>query len=448
MAPVCVLEINDSGLTVTDQTNVRCVSPGYIVERGDTLLSGQAAARQLRINPRASHDRFWVDLDQEPLARPAGPATSRADLAYFHLRDVWAPWANHYERAHLIVTPDLQRASLSLLCGIAQSCGVPLAGLVAAPVALAGCAGHQGRILVLDAQLHRMTATVIEVSNRAHMRAVEVVSDRGLSALNDAWSQLIAERFLSQTRLDPLRTAATEQQLYAALPGWLEQLAGQEQIRLVIDTGGHRYRIEMARGEFEAHAADHYADLLAHVGSQTECDLVLVHPRLAGLPGLLERLADCGRPIRVAPTDRVARYVIDALEIESADSDAPMLHPSLPAGLVSGARPRVDRAPEPVLDDHGASPTHVLHRGRVWPLNAGGLSFGADGIEPGSAATPAELRILAPDRGLVRLEVEEPDRLRVNEQSFDPARRPLAGDRIEIAGERLELIRIEPADET
>src|SRR3546814_1437581 len=85
----CVIEINDIALSVADAGGTRLVSACCAVVQGSELVLGDPARARARLNPRQTHERFWAQLDQRPLLRPAGAAKNHADLAWFHLHSIW-----------------------------------------------------------------------------------------------------------------------------------------------------------------------------------------------------------------------------------------------------------------------------------------------------------------------------------------------------------------------
>src|SRR3546814_17022768 len=84
----CVIEINDIALSVADAGGTRLVSACCAVVQGSELVLGDPARARARLNPRQTHERFWAQLDQRPLLRPAGAAKNHADLAWFNLHSI------------------------------------------------------------------------------------------------------------------------------------------------------------------------------------------------------------------------------------------------------------------------------------------------------------------------------------------------------------------------
>lgn len=434
MTGTCVIEINDAGLIVADTTGVRQVSPGYAVLAGRDLIVGDAACARARLDPRRTFDRFWERIDQQPLARPAGPAQSHADLAYFHLRALWDECGGGDEVV-LAVPVTFDKHQLALVLGIAQACDIPVAGLVAAPVAAAvAVAGSQPR-LHLDAQQHRLIATRIEADDGLRLGAVDVLAQRGLSDLRDLWAALIAERFIHATRFDPLHQAHTEQLLYDCLPEWLARLRTQATAQLKLPAGPRSYHIDLNRAAL-VDAADSVYRSLIEAAAAAGTALVLVSHRLAALPGLVERLTEsCDVPPTVLSPEATTRAIL-------AFADAIRSDPAAPAF--------VTRLPGPIADAWASSrspaartdrPTHLLHQWWAYPIDQAPLVLDASVPRTQrSRETPAA--IVAVRDGAALLQAGETAGVRLNGEAVNGEASLAVGDRLSVGedGEEMRLI--------
>jgi len=313
--PTCVIEFNDAGVAVGDADALRRVSPGCIcvneeageAAHNDALLIGEPALRRLRTHPRDCFDRFWTQLDQQPLPRVAGPARTHADLAYFHLRALWGSLDVAYDEAILAVPSGLE---LPLLLGVARACGLPVAGVAPSGLAVAAAASVRVDTIVLDAQWHQLTADRIEAATALRHVSGEVIAWRGLASLYERWAQMAAEAFVAQTRFDPFNDAASEQALYAALPGWLDTLADREGATLSLQAGGRTHRVELDRQQLAASAEPLYRPLLEAAANAGDVAIVLGE-RLRGLPGLLESLgAEAHQPVVSVGQHEMARCLL------------------------------------------------------------------------------------------------------------------------------------------
>lgn len=444
MATPCVIEISDVAVTVADGRGLRASSPGCAVVEGGELLLGESAQAKSRLNPRHSHDRFWAQLDQQPLHRAAGAARSHADLAWFHLQALWREVGSEDDEVVFAVPPDWTRQQLALLLGIAQACNIRAVGLVAAPVAAAASAGDDQPGLFLDAQLRSLRATRLEGGGELSLGASQEVSQRGLNALHDSWAALIAERFLHETRFDPLHTARTEQLLYSRLPGWLRTLSERASASLELEADQRRYRIELSRQAVVDTVARDYLALIASA-RQAGLSQVLMSHRLAALPGLVERFGEQALPLRPCAVDAVMRGALRHFERIRSDPRAPAFVTRLPAERAAGAMPAATPPRQPVRP----APSHVLHDWRAVALTAEPLrldpglahrgSAGAGG-DPGSSAWLQE--------GQARLRIAQGISASLNGQPVTGETAVRAGDRLRLGPDEGEwrFIRVDRSD--
>lgn len=436
MVRTCVIEINDAGLIVADTTGVRVVSPGYAVLAGPDLIVGDAAYTRARLDPRRTFDRFWERLDQQPLARAAGPAQSHADLAYFHLQAVWDESAGGDE-ALLAAPVTFDKHQLALVLGIAQACDIPVAGLVAGPVAAAAAvAGSQPR-LHLDAQQHRLIATHIKADDGLRLGAVDVLAQHGLSELRDRWAALIAERFVHATRFDPLHQAHTEQLLYDRLPEWLARLRTQATARLELLAGPRSYHIDLSRVAL-VDAADSVYRSLVEAAAAAGAALVLVSHRLAALPGLVERLTEASAaPLTVLPVEATARSVLAFADAIRSDPAAPAFVTRLPVTIDGAQSPSNSQSPAA----RAGRPTHLLHRCRAYPIDQAPLVLDTSAPRtqrPGE--TPAAIVVVRD--GAALLQAGEAANVRLNGEAVNGEVSLAVGDRLGVDedGEQMHLI--------
>ena len=76
----CIIELNDNEVRVGYGNDIRARSPGYALIDNNNIEIGEAAAKQARLNPRAVHNRYWKNLNQDPLQYPSARARHNADL--------------------------------------------------------------------------------------------------------------------------------------------------------------------------------------------------------------------------------------------------------------------------------------------------------------------------------------------------------------------------------
>jgi len=434
LARIGVIEINDAGLVACDAGGVRLVSPGCAVVEDGAIVLGRDALARFRLNPRRSFDRFWDQLDQQPLARPAEPAHSHADFAYFHLQAVWEALRDDIDEVILAAPATLDTAQLSLLLGIAQACAIPVSGLVESSLAAAASVPGERPRLYLDAQLHRLVAARIDAGDGLGLRGVEELERRGLSALHAAWSETLAECFVRQTRFNPLRRAPTEQILYDQLPEWLATLRAQSSARLELPVGSRSHRIELNRAELAQAAAAFYQPLV-EAAAATEAMVLLSH-RLGALPGLVEAITErSGVAPMVLEADAPARAALASLEaVRGGEDEALAFVTHLPdaSGRVTAPLGQPQR--------RAPRPTHVLHRWRAYPLGAAPLALPPEGPRSAHAAEAGAGCSLVVRDGAALLCVHGAAGAQVNGRTVGEETPLALGDHLRIGDEDMWLI--------
>ncbi|HEX6572202.1 MAG TPA: FHA domain-containing protein [Steroidobacteraceae bacterium] len=382
------VELNDAGIATARSRGDHGAeafgepSPGYAVLHEGQVLVGREAALRHRLAPLNAQNRHWSTLGVEPLPWNARGVATGADLAYTHLAAVLAPAVQEgLTEALLAVPPGYSRDQLGLLVGIVNECGVTARGLV--DLGLAGCATVPvvPHMLHLDLQLHQAAATLVEASRTEGTQRrsrYELLPGVGLLAFDQALAEAIATTFVRETRFDPLHQAQTEQQLHDRLPGWTAALADRAEVAADIEFGSTTHSLTLERTQLVAAVERLSAEVLRLVqgarpaGTQLH---VCVTPRVAAVPGLLERLSalrDC-LVVTLAP----AAGAIGALQLASSIVRAPdsisLVHRvplQATADAIAATAPANDAVPPETV------PSHVLFRGRAWPLTTVPLTLG------------------------------------------------------------------------
>jgi hypothetical protein len=297
---VAAIQIDDAGVAAVREGAEEPVasSPGYALYdvgglgRREGLTTGWAAVRQARLLPRHCCTRFWDQLDRAPLREPFPRELSHADLAHAHLSSVWNEAKEGIDRAILLVPPWYSENELGLLLGISRACGIPVTGMVDSTLAAAlGVAGDSA--VHLDIHLHRASAVRITRADRLDRGEVRSEEGAGLIPLMNTWAGFLSERFVRETRFDPLHSGTTEQRLYDSMPDVLDSLREKETELLVLESADREHAIEIARDELVEVASSSYRrllDLARSLAGDGE-SVWRISSRLAALPGFAEMLA-------------------------------------------------------------------------------------------------------------------------------------------------------------
>ncbi len=483
------LELHDSGLITVDEAGkVGDASPGFALYDGGSVITGNNALRRARKKPRWIHNRYWQDLDTEPLGRPFPRDLSLADLAHAHLSQIWKTAKTGVDRVLLTAPGCFEPRQLGLLLGIARSCNMPVAGMVdtavAATIAAAAepafqqVATRTRKLLHLDLHLHRAVLTELElmvspmpadpVDARIVRRRIVVDPSVGQIVLQDTWVRRIAELFVHATRFDPLHAAATEQQLYHRLPEWLTTLSNNEILELQAGPPDATRSVELTRPDLVDAAEaiyDQFLELVLRHKRAGEPVILLLAHRIAELPGLEPRLAGLRDVTTVPlPAGCAASGALKAqAEILGAGGHTGDPN-SDPDGLPFVTRSRfeiplaaveLDTPPQPVTGSSPRPPSHLLVEGLAYPITEQpfvlgiaigqrrGLQLDAPGVTPVHCS-------IAIHNGRVEVEDHSSGNSLLNGQRIVD-RAPLAvDDRVRLGdpGVEIQLIAVLPAGQT
>ena len=150
-----VLEFNDAGIRVSDDSGVLLSSPGYALVNGKRIEFGEHARKQSRLNPLNCYNQFWHKLNLDPFARPVAHYRHNADIAFSHLQDLAA--ATELKGDVLLAVPgSFSRQQLAILLGLIKQCSFRAVGIVDAGLAAAIDQTHSDSVIHADLQLHQV----------------------------------------------------------------------------------------------------------------------------------------------------------------------------------------------------------------------------------------------------------------------------------------------------
>ena len=365
------IELSDAGIRAEGEkvlpTGSLSPSPGIAVMDDATLLIGWEAADRARLTPKRMNDRFWSELDTLPVGSPFPKELTLADLAFSHLNLLWERLRPGVTQVILAIPGTYSERQMGLTLGIAKACRMPVHGLVDSAVAASVTVATGARLLHLDLQLHRVVVTEIGRLGAELVRTSVWTADHvGLVSLMARWMRRIAGIFVNRTRFDPLHLAATEQEMYRRLPEWLRQLDREGGAILEIPAAGKLHTVEVTRQDLEAAVSAEYEAIVHLLRSRKrfgERVALLISDRLAGFPGLADRLADVGDTERtVLPEGAAPLGALGRREaILSPGTELPFVTrlPGEPASF---------SPPAGVATGRGKRPTHLVHDGRAHPI--------------------------------------------------------------------------------
>jgi hypothetical protein len=359
-----VLELNDADLTLYRDARPVHRAPGIAVLLDQRILFGDEAARLARIHPRQANQQYFTRLSAEPLPYATARARNHADLVYLHLLEL----ADLIEGRLIVAVPGVFTADqLGVLLGILQEARIDAGGFVDSAVAAASAAPVDAQTWHLDVMLQRAVLTrLTTVDGSIEKAGVQEFPECGLARLVEAWINVVADRFVRETRFDPLHAAQTEQQLFDQIFERARQGASSGDLIFEITQGEHSRRVELARSVLEDKAAQRYRLLVDALPDGARVLLSARSARLPGLPGLLN---GAGIGTFALPEDALARGCERHLEAILTPGEELHLVTRLPFA-----------APPPVAESVEAPaapgvPTHALHGIHAIPLGSRRLAF-------------------------------------------------------------------------
>ncbi|MES3006717.1 MAG: hypothetical protein V4751_02995 [Pseudomonadota bacterium] len=216
-----VLEFNDVGIRVSDDSGVLFSSPGYALVNGKRIEFGERARQQSRLNPLHCYNQFWHKLNLDAFSRPVAHYRHNADIAFSHLQDLAA--ATELQGDVLLAVPgSFSRQQLAILLGLIKQCSFRAVGIVDSGLAAAIDQTHSDSVIHADLQLHQVVLSKLTRQGSEMVReSVVQVPGTGWVNLSDSLLQLMNAAFIQQARFNPQHNAESEQMLLDGLPGWL-----------------------------------------------------------------------------------------------------------------------------------------------------------------------------------------------------------------------------------
>jgi len=447
---VHVLELNDSAVRLADETGILAQSPGFVLVDGKDIHLGDLAEQQARLKPTSSFNKYWHELSMEPLPHD-GPFRHTADIAHAHLAHL-AETSGASGDVIFAVPGNFNQQQLAILLGIARQTPLQPIGVVDSGLAAAVAAAQAEHVIFVDMQLHQVVLTRLTIQDD-HVKTESVVQVPGVGSQNfmDLMMQLTTGLFIQQSRFNPQHNAESEQQLYNALPTWLQQEENEQgSLVLELNSGGNVYSAKLPRQSLVSSLAPHYQKLEQQLAALSEgrSPQILLHEKMAAMPGLRQALKHYPELMILEPHD-LHRGALAYRELIAGGEQGIRRVTSLP----------LNEASKQAVSSRASSqdaPTHVLYANHAYP--ATGLRLVNKPAQPGAAngsreallnlqvaGLPEQLGSIESIQGKLVL-IAADSGLRLNDQAVS-AEQPLAlGDCITSAdgSVQLNLIRVGP----
>lgn len=376
------IEFNDADVLVASESELLIGEPGYALVEGARIRTGVAAYREARVKPKHISNAYWSELSLDPESASAVGVANSAELAFTQLHALWQQVGERARDAVFVVPGSFANDQLGILLGLAEECGIRVRAMVDAAVAASHCHFPERDLLYLDAGLHEVAVTLVDQRDEATLGARHALDSIGIAVLTDRLARSIAESFVLKTRFDPLHDAATEQQLYDALPGWLERLHDEERIDVALPHGDDVFSVTIEQQQIRNVASGFYRavlQLVAHNRQAGRPIVLQVSHQLARWPGLCQELARLDDAEIVAlPRGHAARSALARLDGTLSDTGAVRLLKHLPFAVTAprvkaGAQRPAAPLPRAARDPR---PTHVVYRGVAYGLERGDIVVG------------------------------------------------------------------------
>jgi hypothetical protein len=250
----------------------------------------------------------------------------------------------------------------------------------------------------------------------------------------DAWVNVIADRFVRDTRFDPLSIASTDQQLYNQLRVWLQQATPTQDLSAEFEHQGSLRRAELTSEALIAKVVPRYRAFEKNAGDST----ILLSHRAAGLPGLSEQISGSGISVAILDPLAIFRGVAAHQQSIRSDPQALRLVTRLPRLAVSHEAPV---RPPPRARHIVGAPTHVVFDGDASAIG-GGLVLDVDVFAELPAQFPRGRIQIINANDSIQLRLKDDTQVTLNGQTARSGAIIDKGSVLEIGGAVFRFVRI------
>lgn len=420
---VFAIELNDRAVSLARGGQVLSSSPsavfngnattGAIAATGGNITApaGANAWRELRSQPTTTSSRHLAAVLTQ---RSPSPRAEMLVAAELKARLAEQP-VHGGERIWIATPAQAQAAGLEALLGIVRRLGVPVDGFIDSAAVTTAALESQRNTIVLELGLHHAAATAVDCQGSQARRRRSVLTERGgFLELYQVWLDLITTTMVKRTRFDPLHDAATEQQLFDAIPSLTREVASTGATAAIVTKGKERFEVALTRDQFAQAAEPIYRSLigLLHQLRPAGASLAIVVSRtVAELPGIwqqLEQFVGCELISIPDGFAAAAASLLDLPEPANGDDSVRLLR-RLPLQTQAVLADSVTRQPLGERRSGGPAPSHALLDGRAYSLSADSLVVGrasepqstpAAAQSSSTAAVPASSRYITLPEGL------------------------------------------------
>lgn len=369
-----ILELDDTDICLSKDGEVVHQEPGIAWAEVKELSFGDSALQVAKLYPARVHTQYWNLMDQSHVEPKGFAVENQADLVYQQLLHIKVNAKLDDRDDVIIVVPsDRTEQQLSLLYGIVLKAGYNVIGFVDLGVAGALSCAHSGPVAFISVGMQRTVITHLRLTDEVVRERVSVTPQLGLLPLANTWIRTVAEKFLASSRFDPRKFAATEQQIFDQILGFVR--SSKDNTTIEAEYRGFTRQIEISLAEVIESAQDRYTSALSYLIADE--NLVLSNTSHS-LPGLSDALTRTGRSYSVNHHSSMVEALTASLE-GHIDTEQCALHTSLRKGTTTTTEERQHKNLD--VSTH-AHPTHILHQATAYPI---GPEFTANSGEPGES---------------------------------------------------------------
>lgn len=313
------LELNDRAVSTAADGRVLTSAPSAVFDGTAGGAMGADAWNELRLRPRAiSTHHLRAVLTQRgtsPRAEALVEAELKVRLAQVRPQRIW-----------IVAPAQAEAAGLTALLGITRRMSLPVDGFADAATVITAAFGSAQNAIVLELGLHHAAATFVDCDGSQARRRRAVHTDRGgLIELYQVWLDLISTTMVKRTRFDPLHDAATEQQVFDAIPALALEAARTGSATASVSKGTGRFEADLTRDQFAQAAQPIYRAIvgLLYQLRPAGVPVDIFMPQMAAqLPGLREQLEQFVGCELVSVPDGFAAVATSMLDLPEAAADA------------------------------------------------------------------------------------------------------------------------------
>ncbi|MDE0227166.1 MAG: hypothetical protein OXP28_18815 [Gammaproteobacteria bacterium] len=321
-----VLELSDAEVAVSRDGGVHYREPGVALLEREPVF-GDAALASARLRPRQFQSQYFSRMNAEPVVPGIPGVSNQADLAYLHLLHVKSSASIGDDDELFVAVPSgSTREQLGLLLGIAREAKLNIRAVIDSAVAAASSARLPERCKLIDVLLHGATVVDLSIVENARRESVQEVPEAGLMQLLEGWVDTVADRFVGETRLDPLRIAQTEQQVFDQVCTQVLNEGGLE-LSVAVEHRGSERRVRLPASALAEKSGQRYDLLIRRIGAATT--LALTH-RASRLPGLAQRLRALGHRLILLDANAARDGIWESADSLRGDDEVAFIT-SLPA---------------------------------------------------------------------------------------------------------------------